>query len=272
MLLKLGKYIGIQNYCSLNFIGKNEIDKIILYFKQTFLIFKRIYNPLALLLNIDTATENASVCISEKDKILESIASSEQKEHASFVHIAVEHLMKKANKNLRELDAISITGGPGSYTGLRVAMATAKGLCYALSIPLISINTLKVMAFAAKEGSEKMLYCPMIDARRMEVFTALYDNELKVLLQPGPVILNEDFLLDYIKREKIIFVGNGILKFRNIQNHNNCIFSDIKTNATHLAKLAFLNYQTGQFVDITYAEPQYLKSFNLVKSATAIKI
>jgi tRNA threonylcarbamoyladenosine biosynthesis protein TsaB len=227
---------------------------------------------LALILNIDTATENASVCLSENNNILENIKSSQQKEHASFVHMAVESLMRNAGMAMHELDAVSITGGPGSYTGLRVAMASAKGFCYALSIPLISINTLKLMAFAALGQSECTLCCPMIDARRMEVFTALFDRDLNELVKSGPEILSEDFLMNYITENKIIFVGSGITKYQTIQKHINCSFSEKSADATDLAKLAFVMYQRQQFVDITYVEPQYLKSFYLTKSDTTIKI
>ena len=216
---------------------------------------------MSIILNIDTATENGSVCLSDNDKILGCIKSIDQKEHAAFVNLAVETLLSEAKITLNELRAVAVTAGPGSYTGLRVSMACAKGFCYALSVPLIAISTLKVMAFAALSQSNKMMCCPMIDARRMEVFTALYNQDLEELIPSGPVILDETFLKKFIKENKIIFVGSGISKYRIIQNHPNCIFLDLKTDATHLAKMSTNSYNTRQFEDITYAEPNYLKSF-----------
>ncbi len=216
---------------------------------------------MSIILNIDTATENGSVCLSYNDKILGCIKSIDQKEHAAFVNLAVETLLSDAKITLNELRAVAVTAGPGSYTGLRVSMACAKGFCYALSIPLIAISTLKVMAFAALSQSNKMMCCPMIDARRMEVFTALYNQDLEELVPSGPVILDDTFLKEFIKENKINFVGSGISKYRVIQNHPNCIFLDLITDATHLAKMSTNSYNNRQFEDITYAEPNYLKSF-----------
>ena len=224
-----------------------------------------LYNPLALIINIDTATEYGSVCLSNNGIVLGYINSSEQKAHATFVHMAVEALLSESNKSLNDLNAVAITAGPGSYTGLRVSMASAKGFCYALSIPLIAVNTLKVMAYAALSQSNDLLCCPMIDARRMEVFTALYNRDLNELVQSGPVILDENFLIDYISENRIIFIGNGVAKYRAKYNHPNCIFIEIKSDATHLAKMAINYYKQHFFEDSTYFEPKYLKSIYLNK-------
>src|SRR5665647_1745116 len=147
---------------------------------------------MALILNIDTATESAIISISEKDKIIDSVTNSNQKDHASFLQPAIKNLLQKADLSINKLNAIAVTAGPGSYTGLRVGMASAKGLCYALKIPLITINTLEVMALSSLKQihDPSALYCPMIDARRMEVFTAVYDHHLTEIIKPCSMILD----------------------------------------------------------------------------------
>jgi len=146
---------------------------------------------LAILLHIDTATEKAGVCISQDFKVLAIETNDAQKNHASFVQPAIQALLKSTGIARSQIDAISVTAGPGSYTGLRVGMATAKGLAYALNKPLILKNTLEVMAYAAIQDSmavgqinANMLFCPMIDAGRMEVFTGLYDASLQIVTPP----------------------------------------------------------------------------------------
>src|ERR1700758_4691343 len=133
---------------------------------------------MALILNIDTATAKASICLALDGKTLALAENWTQNEHAAWLHSAIEQMMQQTGYRLRDLQAVAVTAGPGSYTGLRVGMAAAKGFCFALDIPLIAEDTLRTMAFAAKEqlpGTD--LLCPMIDARRMEVFTAVYQND-----------------------------------------------------------------------------------------------
>ena len=132
---------------------------------------------MALILHIDTAVQSASICLAENEKILGTKVNPAEKESASWLHMAIQELLLKSAISPGQLDAIAISAGPGSYTGLRVGMATAKGLCYALSKPLITINTMQMMANSVEKPSTELL-CPMIDARRMEVFTAVYDTSL----------------------------------------------------------------------------------------------
>lgn len=216
---------------------------------------------MALILNIDTATEVGSVCLSSDNEILGYIENNNQKEHASFIHIAVNQLLALSRKRLEDLDAVAVTGGPGSYTGLRVAMSAAKGFCYALSIPLIAVNTLKVMAMVAQQQYPDCFICPMIDARRMEVFTALYNSNLSEIVKTGPAIIDEDFLKEYICEKRIVFIGNGMNKFKIIQSNKNCIFCDSTANATHLALASVEAYRQKLFADVTYAQPLYTKEF-----------
>src|ERR1700738_4487907 len=146
---------------------------------------------MALILNMDTATETASISLSKGGISLALSENKEQKEHAAWLHSAVEKMMQETGYRMRDLQAVAVTAGPGSYTGLRVGMAAAKGFCYALDIPLITENTLKVMAFAAREQtSDAGLLCPMIDARRMEVFTAIFQRDLKELMPTTAMVID----------------------------------------------------------------------------------
>jgi tRNA threonylcarbamoyladenosine biosynthesis protein TsaB len=219
---------------------------------------------LAVLLNIDTATEIASICLSQNAGSVGYRENRQPKEHGSFVHAAVESLLREAGMKLQDLDAFAITAGPGSYTGLRVAMAAAKGFCYALGKPLIALNTLEVMAQAALEAKsveEDVWLCPMVDARRMEVFTALYDRHLRIKMWPRALILEEKILDPFIQARKILFFGSGSNKFRDLKPGANAQFQDVIYNATHLAILAEKSFYQQKFSDISYLQPEYLKDF-----------
>ncbi len=219
-----------------------------------------------LLLNIDTATENASVCISLDALSLAQMENDQQKEHASFLHTAIQQVVKEAGISLAELEAIAVTSGPGSYTGLRVGMATAKGLCYALQKPLITINTLEVMTKAAIETGlftgQQILYCPMIDARRMEVFTALYDAELNAVLSPRPLVLTGGIFEEYSVVHQLVLFGSGAKKFNQIQSQENFKFIVAKHSASNLASLADSSCTAKKFADVAFSQPQYLKAFH----------
>jgi tRNA threonylcarbamoyladenosine biosynthesis protein TsaB len=225
---------------------------------------------MSLILNIDTSTENASICIARDGNSISASENAEQKDHASWIHPAIESLLHQARCTVRDLKAIAVIAGPGSYTGLRVAMATAKGLCYALKIPLITENTLRVMAVAAKQSleaeikAENILLCPMIDARRMEVFTALFNPDLEELIESSALVLQHDLFSKYLSTSKIVFFGNGSRKFQQLVSDPHAIFTDITFSATQLALLANEKFINGEFDDIAYAEPMYLKEFYTV--------
>ncbi len=219
---------------------------------------------MAIILNIDTATELAGVCLSHDNDILATEETEGQKSHASFIQPAIQKVLQTAGLNIKDVDAVAVTGGPGSYTGLRVGLSTAKGLCYALSKPLIMVNTLEVMAFAAiaenSVHSNNALFCPMIDARRMEVFTALYTPGLQLVMPPAAMILDENSFAAELANNTIIFSGNGSLK-AGIIKHPNAIFANTGYNVNKLATLALLCYKASKFEDIAYSEPFYLKEF-----------
>lgn len=215
---------------------------------------------MSLILNIDTSTEMASICLSEKEKCLLLLSNAEQKDHAAWLHPAIEQVLMKTGKNLHDLQAIGITAGPGSFTGLRVAMATAKGLCYALTIPLIAVNTLEAMASAVLEEDTDYI-CPMIDARRMEVFTAVYDKSLAPIIAPCAMILDQNSFFELLGTKKILFLGNGKNKWERLVHTNNAVFRNIPFNASQLSLLTFARFVTSAFQPLAYIEPVYLKDY-----------
>jgi tRNA threonylcarbamoyladenosine biosynthesis protein TsaB len=223
-----------------------------------------------MILNIDTATEQASVCLSQDGNVIRTLLNDSQKDHAAWIQVAINTLLQKEGYTMQQIQAVAVTHGPGSYTGLRVGMASAKGICFALQIPLITINTLQVMAFGAinqwRSLAENMklplCFCPMIDARRMEVFTAVYNEALEEIISPKAMILDElSFQSDLHDRSLICF-GNGSFKWKNVSRYPNVLFIDEKIDiAKSLAKLASSLYLDRNFANLAYAEPVYLKEF-----------
>jgi tRNA threonylcarbamoyladenosine biosynthesis protein TsaB len=227
---------------------------------------------LALILNIDTSTETASVSLANDGNEIGRSVNVTQKDHASWLHEAIRKLIHQNDVELKMLQAVAVTSGPGSYTGIRVGMASAKGFAYALSIPLITINTLKVMAwsmraFIKKDGKygDEIAYCPMIDARRDEIFTAVYDHELNELMPPGPVKLDENFFTEILTQRRVLFFGNGSNKWKPVLNNANAMFRDWDYAYFNLAYLSWQSYQFRAYADLAYVEPDYLKEFHTYK-------
>jgi tRNA threonylcarbamoyladenosine biosynthesis protein TsaB len=223
---------------------------------------------MALILNIDTATEHASVCLSDDGVSIATKSNPNQKDHAAFIQPAIQKLFSTVGYQLSSVDAIAVSNGPGSYTGLRVGLSTAKGICYALNKPLILINTLEVIATAAirnviqlSSNLSSTLFCPMIDARRMEVFTAVYDNELNVIEAPAAMILNENSFKHLLHQHTLVFNGSGAEKFRSVIENDKAIFMNIQHDAHHMATIAEKLYLLKSFADKAYSEPYYLKEF-----------
>ena len=163
---------------------------------------------------------------------------------------------------MKDLQAVAVTEGPGSYTGLRVGMAAAKGFCYALNIPLITENTLKVMAFAASQQTfSGGLLCPMIDARRMEVFTAVYRNDLVEVMPTVAMVIEEGAFATYLSQEKVSFFGGGSYKCKPIITAPSADFIEINYHVGYLGILSFLRYLQREFTGLAYSEPAYTKEF-----------
>jgi tRNA threonylcarbamoyladenosine biosynthesis protein TsaB len=222
---------------------------------------------MALILNIDTAVEAASVCLSKDGKILSISKNEKQKDHASWLHVAIKEIFEKNNLAISSINAVAVTQGPGSYTGLRIGMATAKGICYALNKPLITLNTLTVMTSGALKTIDSglptndFLLCPMIDARRMEVFTAIYSKDLKIIKEPAAITLTEKSFDEELANNSICFFGNGSNKFQKIKNDRNAFFSEINFDAGSMVLLSEEKFSKNEFADLAYAEPLYLKEF-----------
>ena len=218
---------------------------------------------MSLILQIDTALETAAISIAEDGELLGKRFNQEQKDHASFLQPAIQSLFADLKIDLKEIDAIAVAAGPGSYTGLRVGMASAKGFCFALSKPFITVGSLEILTYAAvREYSEDdILYCPMIDARRMEVYTALYDKDQNTLAEPAAMILEPSSFANWLLKNKICFFGSGSPKWKAISSDKNALFPPPGNNALALSKLAFQKFENQDFTDLAYAEPLYLKEF-----------
>lgn len=218
------------------------------------------------LLVIQTALDEAFVCLSREGSVVGERHCTERREHAAFLHPAIQSLLQEAGLAPAGLDAVAVVEGPGSYTGLRVGMACAKGLCFALSIPLLTLNTLDWMAASAstEQGSWT---CPMIDARRMEVFTALYDGEGRRTLDPIPLVLTPDTFTERLTEQPIRFFGSGAAKWRLLTDHPNASFPEWNPSTASAAEMAWKKWLRSEFADLAYAEPFYGKAFHSTMKA-----
>ncbi len=226
---------------------------------------------MSLILGIETATKICSVAISDGNKLLALKEEGGEYSHSEKLTVFIQDITKKTGLKLKNIDAIAVSKGPGSYTGLRIGASVAKGLCYALNKPLIIVDTLQAMAFgmskvqqACTERSRSTdLYCSMIDARRMEVYTALYDRNNKLMEPISAKIIDEDSFTDYLKNNKIVFFGDGAEKCREVLSINpNATFSDEGfPSAQYVNQIALEKFNKQEFEDVAYFEPYYLKDF-----------
>ncbi|AOW20842.1 tRNA (adenosine(37)-N6)-threonylcarbamoyltransferase complex dimerization subunit type 1 TsaB [Urechidicola croceus] len=216
---------------------------------------------MSLILNLETATKNCSVSLAENGKI---IALKELNElgysHAENLHPFIAEVLKVSNKEFSELDAVAISKGPGSYTGLRIGVSAAKGLCFALETPLISVDTLQSLAMQV--NIENGVIVPMLDARRMEVYSSVFDSNHSQIRNIQAEILTEDSFLEFLEKGKVYFVGDGVLKTKEIINHPNAVFIDDKLpSANEMAQLSYVKYKKSDTENVAYFEPFYLKDF-----------
>jgi tRNA threonylcarbamoyladenosine biosynthesis protein TsaB len=215
---------------------------------------------MSLILNIDTAVDSASICLAQDGRSLGLLVNPDQKEHAAWLHPAINELLKKNGLTPAQLGAIAVSIGPGSYTGLRVGLASAKGLCYALNIPLVAISTLRIMALAVQKEATDLI-CPLIDARRMEVFAAVYDKELGEKIAPHALIIDEKSFSTLLAENKILFCGNGSQKLQPLVSATSAFFTGTTADATHLAQLSHDHFSRKSFANLIYTEPLYIKEF-----------
>ena len=212
------------------------------------------------ILLINTALSEASVGISIDGILVDELINNAQKEHAAFLHPAIELICNRNNISLADFKAVSVINGPGSYTGLRVGLAAAKGICYAVQLPLISINTLYWMAYGNKENPAELI-APMIDARRMEVFTAVYNKNMESLVPPNNMILEESSFGNLLETNTILFVGDGSSKWETMCKNENARFTQPLQNNNSHSSLAFEHYSKGLFADLFGLAPFYTKDF-----------
>ncbi len=215
-----------------------------------------------MILCIETATTNCSVALGKKGKLLalkEDYSNSYS--HAERLHIFIEEILKENELQAKDLSAIAVSKGPGSYTGLRIGVSAAKGLCFALDLPLISIPTLKAFALQVKQEKDGFII-PLLDARRMEVYSAGFTSENRKVFETRAEILTPDSFSKYLENAAVTFIGNGVEKFRNICTHPNATFiADKLPSAAEMVILAEEKFQKKKFEDVAYFEPYYLKDF-----------
>ena len=220
------------------------------------------------ILCLETSTKACSVALGKNGKLLalkESV--DEQYSHAENLTLYIEDACKQANIRLKDVDAIAVSKGPGSFTGLRIGVSAAKGLCYALDKPLIAINSLEAMAagcvnLKAPTGNPKSLFCPMIDARRMEVYCAVYDEKMNELKKTSADIIDADSFSDLLQKGKVCFFGDGAEKCKGAISHPNAIFLEgVNPSAQFMLPIAERYFSEKKFEDVAYFEPFYLKDF-----------
>lgn len=217
-----------------------------------------------MILNIDTSCKICSVALSEGVENVYTLESENEMEHSTMLAPYVEKCLDYINERNHSLEAVAVSTGPGSYTGLRIGLSLAKGLCFSRNIPLIGISTLEILAvkgmFAGRniEGDEFLI--PMIDARRMEVYTAVYNTALEEIMAPTPLILTEDSFRQYEGR-KLIFVGDGVKKAENLLKIGNSQWLETYPLAKDMSVLSYKAFINQQFADIAYSVPVYLKNF-----------
>lgn len=220
---------------------------------------------MATILQIETATQVCSAAISRDGETIALKEEMASNIHAGSLTLFIKAVMDTAKLAFADLDAIAVSKGPGSYTGLRIGVSTAKGLCYALDKPLIAIDTLKMMAagFLKLNTGYAGLICPMIDARRMEVFTAVFDGHLTNVVPTVAKIIDEQSFVELIPAQ-LAFIGDGAMKCNSVLQQTNAVFMESNFNsAANMSNLANNAYLAGQFEDVAYFEPFYLKDFVL---------
>ncbi|KIO75478.1 peptidase M22 [Pedobacter lusitanus] len=221
------------------------------------------------ILQLETATQVCSAALSVNGETIALKELAAQNIHAGSLTLFISEVMEKAGLAYADLDAIAVSKGPGSYTGLRIGVSTAKGLCYALDKPLIGVDTLKMMAqgFLQATADYTGLVCPMIDARRMEVFTGLYDTQLAEVLAVEAKIIDETSYQEQLSKQLITFIGDGAMKCSETILSANAAFSALNFNsAANMSSLAYAAFTAGHFEDVAYFEPYYLKDFVITQA------
>jgi len=219
---------------------------------------------MAYILNIETSTDICSVCIAKGETIVSIRETERSYSHSEVIATFIKECLVEASMEPSDLDAIAVSRGPGSYTALRIGTATAKGMCFALDIPLISIDTLTALANSVhKEVGDNEIIIPMIDARRKEVYHAHYDKAMNILKEVEPIILDETTYAALSSSNKIWILGDGAPKSRDILSIHNAHFVDIECSSKYMVSLSLEKFEKKEFEDIAYYEPNYYKGANI---------
>lgn len=229
-----------------------------------------------LILHIETATDICSVTVSQGEEILALVESGAERSHATLLNRFIREACSDAGKELKQMDAIAVSKGPGSYTGLRIGVSTAKGLAYALNKPLLSCGTIESMAHLAaqhpelkdpiKKYGDNLLLSPMLDARRMEVYTAFFLSNCDMIRDVTAEIIDENSFVELLDKHQICFFGNGAAKCREFITHSNAFFiEDLNPSSAAMLKPVLRRFQHSEFEDVAYFEPFYLKDFVATK-------
>ncbi|MFT2009282.1 tRNA (adenosine(37)-N6)-threonylcarbamoyltransferase complex dimerization subunit type 1 TsaB [Pontibacter sp. 13R65] len=221
-----------------------------------------------LLLALETSSTVCSVALYKGEQLLGSSELQIEKSHSSHITVMISQLLSNCNVELKQVSAVAVSGGPGSYTGLRIGSSAAKGLCFSLDIPLIEVSTLHGLAAQVIEATpnpERFLYCPMIDARRMEVYTCLLNHKLEEVVSIAPVIVSEGFLEKELLEQSVIFFGSGASKLKSLKKGvaNALFINSILPSAKPVGRLALEKYKQEAFEDVAYYEPFYLKEVHI---------
>lgn len=219
---------------------------------------------MAIILNLETATTNCSVSIAENGAV---ISLKEQDtpnySHSEQLHVFIEEVVEKASLTFDDIDAIAVSKGPGSYTGLRIGVSAAKGLCFALDVPLISVATLKSLAYQ-RSGDTYDFIIPLLDARRMEVYSSVFDSKFNEIQETKAEVIESDSFFKFAQKGKVLLIGNGAKKCQGLLVHPNLDFDSAAVpSAGGMASLSFEKFQRHDFEDLAYFEPFYLKDFFL---------
>lgn len=225
---------------------------------------------MAIILNIETSSETCSVAIGENGKVKALLSNHETKSHASQLTVLIEKLLHDNGIAVSLLHAVSVSKGPGSYTGLRIGVSVAKGLCYGAQKPLIAVNTLEGMVHGLKmelpdfetRFPDDAIFCPMLDARRQEVYLAFFSKTGAVIKETAAEIIDESSFGEILDEKTMVFFGSGAEKVKNMINHKNAVFiENFKLSAGYIVALSENNFAEDKFEDVAYFEPLYLKDF-----------
>ncbi len=216
------------------------------------------------ILCIETSTDICSVCVARDRKVFSIRETARSYSHSEVITVLIEECLDEAGIVMKDLDAVAVTSGPGSYTALRIGSSTAKGICYAMDIPLISVDTLKSLAYGIRDKvGEEDIIIPMLDARRKEVYHAIYDHSMNEMVAVIPIILDEETFLEYGNHKKIHFCGDGVPKSKDILKVENGVFHNLEASSRHLISQAFESFEHGKVEDTAYYTPFYFKSPNI---------